>query len=97
TMGETSGTAVRALSLGRLIVVNDTGWFGELPDDVARKIPVDEHEADAIAAALELLASESSVRDRMGAAALRLAQSEHSLDHVAEAYVAAIEESAGGP
>ena len=48
TMGETSGTAIRALSLGKPLVVSDVGWFSELPDDVALKVPVDEDEvADA--------------------------------------------------
>ena len=40
TMGETSGTTIRALSLGKPLVVSDAGWFGELPDDVALKVPV---------------------------------------------------------
>ena len=35
TMGETSGTAVRALALGKPLVVSDVGWFAELPDEVA--------------------------------------------------------------
>ena len=39
TMGETSGTAIRALSLGKPLVVSDVGWFAELPDDVALKVP----------------------------------------------------------
>src|SRR5439155_3753957 len=56
TMGETSGAAIRALSLGKPLVVSDVGWFSELPDDVALKIPVDDREIDALAAALELLA-----------------------------------------
>ena len=40
TMGETSGSVIRALSLGRPLVVSDLGWFSELPDDVALKVPV---------------------------------------------------------
>ena len=40
TMGETSGTTIRALSLGKPLVVSAAGWFGELPDDVALKVPV---------------------------------------------------------
>ena len=40
TMGETSGTAIRALTLGKPLVVSDVGWFAELPDDVALKVPV---------------------------------------------------------
>ena len=31
TMGETSGTAIRALTLGKPLVVSDVGWFAELP------------------------------------------------------------------
>ena len=38
TMGETSGTAIRALSLGKPLVVSDVGWFSELPDGVALKV-----------------------------------------------------------
>jgi glycosyltransferase involved in cell wall biosynthesis len=35
TMGETSGTVIRALTLGKPLVVSGVGWFGELPDMVA--------------------------------------------------------------
>ena len=95
TMGETSGSAVRALSLGKPLVVSDVGWFAELPGEVALKVPVDEHEVETITAALELLADEEP-RRAMGEAARVLAEREHSLDRVAEAYVAALEEAAGG-
>src|SRR5439155_1426387 len=57
TMGETSGSAIRVLSLGKPLIVSDVGWFGELPDDVALKIPVDEFETRTLEAALELLAA----------------------------------------
>ena len=96
TMGETSGSAIRALVLGRPLVVSDTGWFRELPDDVALKVPVDEHEAETLAGALELLAANPDARVAMGAAALAYVAREHDLDRVAEAYVAALEEAAGG-
>ena len=66
TMGETSGTAIRALSLGKPLVVSDVGWFAELPDDVALKIPVDEQEVETLEAALELLATRPDVRSAMG-------------------------------
>ena len=42
TMGETSGSAIRALSLGKPLVVSDVGWFAELPADAVIKVPVDE-------------------------------------------------------
>jgi glycosyltransferase involved in cell wall biosynthesis len=96
TMGETSGIVVRTLSLGRPLVVSDVGWFAELPDEAALKVPVGEDEVSAIADALELLVRDRELQARMGNAALALAQGEHQLDRVAEAYLAALEEAAGG-
>jgi glycosyltransferase involved in cell wall biosynthesis len=95
TMGETSGIAIRALTLGKPLVVSDTGWFGELPTTVALKVPPDEDEADTLAAALELLASRADVRRAMGKAAHGLA-SDHAVGRVADLYVAALERTVGG-
>jgi len=96
TMGETSGSAIRALSLGKPLVVSDVGWFAELPDDAVIKVPVDEYEEDTMTAALEAL-TDSNVRAAMSAAAVDLIEKEHRVDRVAEAYAAALEELAGGP
>jgi glycosyltransferase involved in cell wall biosynthesis len=95
TMGETSGSAIRALSLGKPLVVSDVGWFSELPDDAVLKVPVDEREEETLAAALDALGGED-VRRAMGARARELIEREHRLDRVAEAYAAALEELAGG-
>jgi hypothetical protein len=86
---------VRALSLGRPLVVSDVGWFADLPDEVAIKVPV-EGDVEALASALERLARDPELRETMGAAARALAQGEHQLERVAEAYTAALEEAAGG-
>ncbi len=96
TMGETSGSVIRALSLGKPLVVSDVGWFSELPGEVALKVPVDGAEGDVLAAALELLVSRADVREAMGRAAAELARREHDLERVAERYAAALEEAAGG-
>jgi glycosyltransferase involved in cell wall biosynthesis len=96
TMGETSGIVVRGLSLGKSLVVSDVGWFSELPDDVALKIPPGEDEAATLTAALELLASREDVRAEMGARAAELARREHDVERVADMYVAALESTAGG-
>jgi glycosyltransferase involved in cell wall biosynthesis len=91
TMGETSAAAVRALSLGKPLVVSDVGWFSELPDEVALKIPVDEREIDALAEALMTLAADEERRAAMSRAAHELVRREHRLDAVADAYAAALE------
>ncbi|HWP85296.1 MAG TPA: glycosyltransferase, partial [Terriglobia bacterium] len=44
TAGETSGTLLRALGMGKPTLVSAIGSFADLPDDVVFKIPVDERE-----------------------------------------------------
>jgi glycosyltransferase involved in cell wall biosynthesis len=95
TMGETSGSVIRGLVLGKPMVVSDVGWFAELPDDVALKVPVDEWETPTLEAALALLC-EPAARAELGRAALAYAQREHGLDRVADRYGEALELAAGG-
>jgi glycosyltransferase involved in cell wall biosynthesis len=93
TMGETSGSVVRALALGKPLVVSDVGWFSELPDDAVLKVPVDEVEAAVLEAALGVAADHGAA---LGAAARAYVEREHALPKVANAYVAALEAAAGG-
>jgi glycosyltransferase involved in cell wall biosynthesis len=96
TMGETSGIAVRTLEAGRSQVVSDVGWFSELPDEVALKVSVGDDEVEVLAGHLMRLAGDSELRARMGAAARALAQQEHDLGRVADAYAETLEQAAGG-
>jgi glycosyltransferase involved in cell wall biosynthesis len=96
TMGETSGSVIRGLSLGKPLVVSDVGWFAELPDDVALKVPPDGDEAATLTAALELLVTRPDVREAMGASAGELARTEHDVNAVADRYLAAVELAVGG-
>jgi glycosyltransferase involved in cell wall biosynthesis len=96
TMGETSGIAVRALEAGRPQVVSDVGWFSELPDEVALKVPVGEGEVKVLAGHLTRLAGDSALRARMGAAARALAELDHDLGRVADTYAETLEQAAGG-
>jgi glycosyltransferase involved in cell wall biosynthesis len=96
TMGETSGSAIRALSLGKPLVVSDVGWFAELPETVAFKIPVDEREVEVLARSLEVLSTREDVRAAMSSAAAEYVAAEHDLGRVADLYAAALEEAAGG-
>jgi glycosyltransferase involved in cell wall biosynthesis len=93
TMGETSGSVIRALSLGKALVVSDVGWFSELPDDAVLKVPVDDLEVPMLEAALAFGAEH---RDVLGAAARAYVEREHALPRVADAYAAALEVAAGG-
>ena len=93
TMGETSGSVIRALSVGKPLLVSDVGWFSELPDDVVLKIPVDEYEVVTLAAAIEFAVEHGPA---LGGAAREYVEREHALSKVADAYVAALEVAAGG-
>jgi glycosyltransferase involved in cell wall biosynthesis len=93
TMGETSGSVIRAMSLGRAVIVSDVGWFAELPDEAVLKVPVDETEVEVLAAALAVGADHGAA---IGAAAREHVEREHDLNVVADRYVEAIEVSAGG-
>jgi glycosyltransferase involved in cell wall biosynthesis len=95
TMGETSGIALRTLSLGRPLVVSEAGWFAELPGAVAVAVPVDEWEVDTLTAVLDRLVGDERLRQRMGAAARAYAEREHALPRVADAYAALLEDAAG--
>jgi len=96
TMGETSGSVIRQLSLGKPVIVSDVGWFAELSDDVALKIPVDSRETETLYAALELLARDEGARQAMSEAATELVRREHDLGRAADLYAAALEQAAGG-
>jgi len=95
TMGETSGTAIRAISLSKPLLVSDVGWFSELPDDVALKVSPDEHEVERLADAMTALADPDR-RSRMGAASRALAEGEHNVDRVAGLYASALDELTRG-
>jgi hypothetical protein len=84
---------IRALSLGKPLLVSDVGWFSELPDDAVLKVPVDEYEVRVIEAALGVAADHGAV---LGAAARAYVEREHALAATADAYVAALEVAAGG-
>jgi glycosyltransferase involved in cell wall biosynthesis/SAM-dependent methyltransferase len=66
TVGETSGTLLRALGLGRAVVVSDVGAFADLPGDVCLKVPVGPGEVDVIFEYLNLLVSRPDARRTLG-------------------------------
>jgi glycosyltransferase involved in cell wall biosynthesis len=96
TMGETSGVAIRALVCGRPLIVSDIGWFSELPDEVALRVPVGDGEITALADSMAALAADPARRAARTAAAIDQVAREHAVDHVAELYRRAIVDTAGG-
>ncbi|HLH42935.1 MAG TPA: methyltransferase domain-containing protein [Bryobacteraceae bacterium] len=86
TVGESSGTLLRAFGMGKAVVVSDIGSFRELPDEVCLKAPVDASEEDRLFEYLNLLASRPEFARALGAKARSWVQRECSWDVVARKY-----------
>lgn len=87
TVGESSGTLLRSLGLGRVVVVSDIGSFREYPDEICLKVPVDAAEEDTIFEYLSLLVARPDLRDAMGARAREWVERECNWPAVAERYL----------
>lgn len=96
TVGETSGTLLRALGLGKAVVVSEVGAFAEFPADVCIRIPVDAAEEDMLTEALLLLVERRDLGAAMGARARRWVEEECSWQRVAGLYYSFLEAVAGG-
>src|SRR5262249_4578521 len=66
TVGESSGTLLRSLGLGKAVLVSAVGSFQEFPDEICLKVPVDGGEEDALVEYLNLLVSRPDVASAMG-------------------------------
>ena len=86
TVGETSGSLLRALGLGRAALVSEVGAFAELPDDVCLKVPAGPGEEDLIFEYLNLLVSRRDLAKAMGERARAYVERECGWGLVAERY-----------
>jgi glycosyltransferase involved in cell wall biosynthesis/SAM-dependent methyltransferase len=66
TVGESSGTLLRSLGLGKAVMVSEVGSFQEFPDDACLKVPVGPGEEDLIFEYLNLLVSRPEVARQLG-------------------------------
>lgn len=99
TVGESSGTMLRALGLGKPVLVSDIGSFAEFPDDVCLKVPVGgPAEEDLIFEYLRYLVEQPDAGRALGANARAWVAAECDWGRVAERYLAFCKEVAGlGP
>ena len=97
TAGETSGTCIRLLGLGRPIIVTDAGWFSEIPDDACLKVRDDAWEASTLSAFLLALAERPGLRAAIGRNAARWIAREHSISRSLAAYETAFAEAVAAP
>ena len=86
TVGESSGTLLRALGLGRAAIVSEVGAFAELPDEVCLKVPPGPAEEDLIFEYLNLLVARPEVRRTLGRQARRWVETQCSWPIAARQY-----------
>lgn len=96
TVGESSGSLLRAFSAGRPALVSDVGAFAELPDEVCLKTPVGTGEEDTIFEYLHLLVTRPDVGRQIGESARQWAARECAWSVVARKYVGFLSAIAAG-
>jgi glycosyltransferase involved in cell wall biosynthesis len=90
TGGETSGTLIRLLGMGKPVIVSNTGSFAEIPDDCCAKISVDEVEEETLLACMSTLAEDPDLRQWIGENAREYALKHHGLKDSARGYARAV-------
>jgi len=91
TVGENSGTLMRALGLGKAVIVSEVGSFSELPAEICLKAPVDASEEDHLFEYLNLLVSRPDIRLALGAKAKEWVETECTWPNVARRYAEFLE------
>jgi glycosyltransferase involved in cell wall biosynthesis/SAM-dependent methyltransferase len=96
TVGESSGTLLRSLGLGKAVMVSEIGSFQEFPDDVCVKVAVGAGEEELIFENMSLLVSRPEVAQALGARAKEYVACECSWKVAAAKYAAFLEAVAAG-
>ena len=86
TVGESSGTLLRSMGLGKAVLVSEVGSFQELPEDVCLKVPVGPGEENLIFEYMNLLVSRPEVAQALGARAKQWVARECNWAAVARQY-----------
>jgi len=86
TGGETSGTLMRLLGLGKAVIVSGHGAFAEIPPGCAAPVVPGQGEAEHLFAVLQRLATDPELRRQMGANARRHMAAHHTLAGSARAF-----------
>jgi SAM-dependent methyltransferase len=86
TVGESSGTLLRSLGLGKAVLVSNVGSFAEYPDEICLKVPVDATEEDSLFEYLNLIVTRPDLRKALGERARRWVSQECNWNLVAQRY-----------
>lgn len=91
TMGETSGSLIRAMSYGKPVIVSNVNQFREFPDDCCLKVDVCDREQDIILSHLMRLGKDPLLRKKVGDKAKRYVEENCSWEKAALKYLDVID------
>ncbi len=91
TVGETSGTLLRAMGLGKAVIVSDVGAFAEFPDDIVLKVAPGPAEEDILTEYLTLLVERQDIARQLGQRARAWVEAECPWDRAAAMYASFLE------
>jgi glycosyltransferase involved in cell wall biosynthesis/SAM-dependent methyltransferase len=86
TVGESSGSLLRALGLGKAVLVSDIGSFAEFPEDTVLKVPVGSEEDEVLFEYLRLLISRPDLTRALGERAKTYVEETCNWSSVANGY-----------
>ena len=82
-MGETSAALIKILQMGKTCLINDDGWFAEVPEKCAVKIPVEGIE-EQVLEKIKYLISHPQECLRIGNCAKEYIEKEHDPQKIVE-------------
>ena len=85
--GETSGGLIRALGMGKPILISNFGQYAEFPDDCTFKVDLGENEEDMALAYLKALALNPDLGRQVGEQARQYTREFHAIERSARGYL----------
>ncbi len=85
SMGETSASLLRMMTVGKPSVVSNDAWFSELPDHVVCKVPIEpEVEKASLTTSISRLVEDQVYRDQLGQAGKQYIFEQHNPEKIAK-------------
>lgn len=95
--GETSGSLIRMMGMGKPVLISDYAQYREFPDDCCVKVDLGEYEVELLYRYMKFLAENPAVRKKLGENARKYTLANHSLESSARAYIEFIQQCLASP
>ena len=90
TAGETSGTLIKALSMGLPVITSNYAQYKEYPDGCCWKVDLGDREVELLAEYLLVLAANENIRRQMSINAIKYSRENNSIERTVGQYLEAV-------